>query len=259
MGVIQKTFAATALLAATTGAWAVTATASVSNIQFQVFDLTPLDGIAPSFSILSTWGNAFAYTENGLSNQQSILPASALINAPGLALAGSSTGLALDPSSFSVTSSLSDTALSTYGSAGAYGTANFKVSVGAGTLLLVTADSSVAADNAGSVSGTWMVASSSLQFNEYMDGSSFYSYNSRNAYTGFSGYSNATPSSSGLISLSFTNATGESVDVTLYAHAQSSLETPLATPVPEPTTAAMLLSGLGVAFGVAFRRRERRA
>ena len=259
MGVIQKTFAAGALLAAATGAWAVTVTASVSNIQFQVFDLTPLDGIAPSFSILGTSGNAYAQTGNGLFNKQLILPASAQINAPGLALASSSAGIGLDPSSFSLASSLSDTALSTYGNAFAVGSADFTVSVGAGTLLLVTADASVAADNAGSVSGTWMYGTTSLQFNENVNGSSVYSYNSRNVYTGFSGYENATPSSSGLLSLSFANATAESKNLTVYAHVQSSLETPLATPVPEPTTSAMLLSGLGVAFGVAFRRRERRA
>ena len=258
MGVIQKTFAATALLAATTGAWAVTATASLSNIKFQVFDLNPLDGIAPSFTILSGTVYTVAYSEKGLSDYQWVLPASSQVNAPGLALASSAAGNALDPSSFTLTSSLSDTALSTYGDSSVYSQAYFTLSLGAGTLLLVTADADVAANGFGSVDQTWLSASAGLEFRLSDNGSAVYNYGGRSVFTGF-GYSNLAPSSSGQFSLSFINSTSESMDINLNANAQSYVTTPMATPVPEPTTSAMLLSGLGVAFGVAFRRRDRRA
>lgn len=257
MGVIQKTFAVGALLVATTGAWAVTATASLSNIQFQVFDLNPLDGIAPSFTILSGSRYSTAYTGSGLSDWNPVT-ASSSINAPGLALAASALGNEFDPSSLTLTSSLSDTALSTYGNSGAYGTASFNVLIGAGTLLLVTADASVAANGVGSLEQTSVSASTLLEFSESIDGTSAYSNSGRQAYTGFS-YFIKMPSSTGQISASFINNAGSSKEIYFQASAQTYVGTPLATPVPEPTTSAMLLSGLGVALGIAFRRRERRA
>jgi hypothetical protein len=257
MGAIHKALAVGAMLVAAGGASAVTATASLSNVQVLVFDLTPLDGIAPSFSILSGSNYASAYTQSGLNVWNYDSPAVAHLTATGLDLAGASNGSGVNLGSYSLTASASDTALSTYGYAYGYGSANFQVEVGAGTLVLITADASVAADASGAVNGTYVYGNTSIQFNNWTDGAGTSNYGYRQAYTGF-GYSNLSPSSAGLVSASFSNFGASTLTASLNLNAQSSVNTPMA-PVPEPSSAAMLLSGLGVAFGLAFRRRERRA
>lgn len=257
MGAIQKSFAVGALLAAASGAWAVTATASLSNIQFQVFDLTPLDGIAPSFTFLSEGSTyAGAYTQSGLNAWDGATPASVHLTATGLDLAAASSGTGT-LGSFSMTSSASDTALSSYGYASAYGNVYFQVEVGAGTLVLISANSSVAADATGAVSGTYVYGYSNIGFYSGAQNVSAGSYGYLQAYTGY-GYANSSPSTTGLISATFANFGANAAQLNLQASAQSYVSTPMA-PVPEPSSTAMLLSGLAVAFGLTYRRREHRA
>lgn len=257
MGAIHKALAVGAMLVAAGGASAVTASASLSNVQILVFDLTPLDGIAPSFNVLSGTNYAQAYTNSGLNVWDNASPAAAHLTATGLDLAATSNGTPVYLGSYSLSASASDTALSTYGSAYAYGSAYFQVEVGAGTLVLVTADASVAADAAGAVNGTSVYGTSQLNFNNWSDGISTSSSGYLQAYTGI-GYANQSPSSTGSISASFANFGASTATADLGIYAQAGVSTPMA-PVPEPSSAAMLLCGLGVAFGVAFRRRERRA
>ena len=256
MGVIQKTFAVGALLASASGAWAVTATASVSNLNFLVFDLTPLDGVAPSFTVLSGSNYANAYTESGLSVWDSASPAAVHLTATSLDLAGTSTGTGVGLGSYSLTASASDTALSTYGYAVGNSSASFQVEVGAGTLVLVSADASLTADATGAVSGTFVYGSSQIIFSNRGDNTGTSSAGYSQAYTGFK-FSNLSPSYAGPLSGTFANFGANTVTASLSVFATASINTPMA-PVPEPSSAAMLLSGLGVAFGVAYRRRERR-
>ncbi|MFO1225509.1 PEP-CTERM sorting domain-containing protein [Roseateles sp.] len=257
MGAIHKALAVGAMLVAAGGASAVTATASLNNVQVLVFDLTPLDGIAPSFSVLSSSNYASAYTQSGLNVWNSDSPAAVHLTATGLDLAGASNGSGVNLGSYSLTASASDTALSTYGYAYASISANFQIEVGAGTLVLITADSSVAADASGAVNGTYVYGTSQVQFYNWNDGISSNSNGYLQAYTGLN-YGNLSPSASGSVSASFANFGASTVTGNLGLYAQAGTSTPMA-PVPEPSSAAMLLSGLGVAFGLAFRRRERRA
>jgi hypothetical protein len=256
--VIQKTFAAGALLVAASGASALTATTALNNIQILVFDLTPLDGIAPSFNVLSGGSSyANAYTESGLDAWANTSPAAVHLTATGLDLAATSTGTGVGLGSYSLAASASNPALSIYGYASAYSGVNFNVEVGAGTLVLVTADANLAANGAGALNGTYVISYSEIYFNNRSNGNATSSTGNVEAYAGY-GHSNLSPSYNGQVSASISNFGATTVSGTLSFYAQTRVESQMA-PVPEPSSSAMLLSGLGVAFGVACRRRERRA
>ena len=260
MGVIQKTFAVGALLAAAGGAWAATASASLSNIQIQLFDLTPGDGVAPSFKVLSGGNNyTNAYTRSGLDLSDDASPSAVHLIAAGLDLAATSNGTGVNLGSYSLTAAASDTALGIYGDAYTFGRAHFQVEVGAGTLVLVTVHSSVAADVRGAVNGTYAQGSSQVDFFNYnrSDGTTTQNHGALQAEAGV-GYLNLSPSYTDLVSASFANFGANSVTQLLGIYVNAGVTSPM-VPVPEPSSAAMLLSGLGVAFGLAFRRRERRA
>jgi len=252
----SKTAAAlSALLLLGGNAAAAELTATVSNLQIQLFDLTPMDGVAPSYTLVgSQQGWATTYTASGLADEQFGLMTQAALSGAGLSTLASVAGTAGSPGSFSLTAHLDSALPSPYGDAGALAQLSFSILVAPGTLVLLSADTSVAIDGADAVADTDLVSQANLRFLQVADGVTVGSVGTRQAFATF-GSGNLTPSSAGILSASFANFSSDAIRLQTRVTVSTGLSTPLA-PVPEPSMLALLAAGGAVVFGVSRRRNK---
>ncbi len=250
----KKAAALSALLLIAGHAAAAGLTATVSNLQIQVFDLTPDDGIAASFTLVgSQIGSATTYTASGLLDSQGGLTAQASLSGTGLSALASVSGVAGSPTSFSLMASLNSALPSPYGDAGAQALAGFSVLVSPGTLILMSANTHVAVNGSDIVDNTDLMSQASLRFLQPGDGVTVGSTGTRQAFASF-GAGTLTPSSSGLLSASFANYSAEATQLLARLSVSTGLATPIAA-VPEPSSLALL--GLSLAGLAATSRRKK--
>jgi hypothetical protein len=225
-----------------------TASASVGNLNIQLIDLAPGDGIAPSLSFTgatTAFANAIIYADTTFTDvaQQDIelgddnIPASAS-NASGTANAFAST--------LSVTAATN--MLSNSGWTLAQGTMDFILTPNTRAIFTVTASVSALPDF--TEGGLGSAFASALLYGEIVNSTS-------NGVTNFS--SNVISSLFGEQRTLSAVIDSQGVETTGWVGIQAMAESmSLASPVPEPATVGMLAAGLGILSGAA-RRRKRKA
>ncbi len=243
-------------------AWgAVSATASLSNFAWQLFDLDPTDGITPAITFAGE--SSVSTSSLGSSSDYRWAPgffaSTAASSTSGLSSAGASTGA----SGGSATISLRSPTAGTWVYASADGSpVNASFTITPWTAVLFTADASGTAKTTIGFDGVDReYANASVSMTAYLSpGIDSQEYHSayRSAYASDSwdgsGYTGQTVSFAGLLRLGFGNFSGEAVNGLVYASASASGGTSL--PVPEPHTYALMLAGLAT-VGLWVRRRRR--
>ncbi len=234
-----------------------TASATLGNLQLWVFDLTPLDGVTPTFTITSGLGdstNTYSYLETGeWDSSYSGLNLSSSV-ASVLASASSSLVGGMNLSDFLMTSTASSSGSLVANSGDAYASAglSFSVQFSTNALLVITGDATVSASATALLPGVSANGSSYVQLANWQDQSSIYSYGFANAYVS-EGAATSNINLSNTISASLVNSTGG--DLTVWVNGYSSAYAS-AAPIPEPSSYAMLLAGL-LGVGAVARRRHR--
>lgn len=242
--------AAAGLLAVAPQAQAtVSATASLTNFQYQLFDLDPSDGIAASVSFAGSASAFASATDSAVAgsngNSQSAsgaigagLSVSALqgiSTAQAQTFAGNPTTAGAAPGSFA-SASTSGIGNSAYGSSSPLNSSGFTLSPR--TLLVFSASvSSISVTS--SVLGESAYASVTVGLYDSGGPSSQQSLGQAYAGIGSDGYTYSNVP--GSVSASFTNLSGLPVTGTAYVQAYASVST---TAVPEPRTYALMLAGL---------------
>lgn len=228
-----------------------TASASLSNLHFLIFDLTPADGITPTFTITSPLVNgtyANSWLETGQTDYQSSALSLSSSVASALASAGATLvgGAALGDFVFTSTSSSSGSVVANQSDAGAYSYLNFNVQFSTNALLVLVGDA-VASASGAQAAGASASASSFVQLADSAGNTYGYGNVSAYAYT-----SVPSDSAAGTASASMLNTSGSDLSVWAYGEAYSNVT---AAPIPEPGSYPMLLAGL-LAVGAVVRRRS---
>lgn len=237
----------------------------LSNVSFTLIDLNPLDGIAPSFSFLSSAGNTLlnvSATEDGLGTDSSsrqrvgtfsfsrdfltdLVAASAAggINGYNLSVSGAATAAGTSYSANAATgagATLPATSLP------------LNISLSANSLLLVQADASLFASTTYGDSASAQ-ANLSLSYSYGSGASAVSVQDNKSLSLQFSGANAGTESLHDFLSSVFLNTSGQTQKASFGLSA--SVAGQAVTPVPEPETYALVLAGVGVAGLLARRRR----
>lgn len=270
---------ASALLLPAAQAATATASASFSQLTVYVFDLNPLDNVAPSFSIVNGPSTSTYATLNGGASDSDCCTAShsssasdatrsmfasvtstAPLFAPGALVAPDAVMAAARAYGAQVSltsSSVIDASFlaqgsSTQNSGWSNAQTWMQVEIGAGTLVLLSAAANASATvSSSAVSGLSASGYAQIGFSQSMNGAYIGSYGYLQAYTG-SGSSELNPSVSATLNGSYANFGGDMVSLYSSAYASSGV----AAPVPEPETYALMMLGLGL-VGWTAKRRQR--
>lgn len=259
---LKKISMRTALVAllglAGSAAWATTAHGSASNLRYTLVDLTPDDGVAASLTWVANpdqrFGSAFAYVNN--------VPTYSA-NSDGTTDIAEEWHRGADTVTAGVKNSADFAAVSLAGStftSPSDGTANdlrliaysgeYYFNVGAGTAVTFHVDYDLSTDTV--ASGVIANASSAANLvvsGEYSPGQWGY-YANEYDYTGGSGYWDGHVQ--GTLQHTFVNAGSSGLLGEVWVSLNMTSDAPLLA-VPEPSTYAMLLAGLGL-VGLARRR-----
>jgi hypothetical protein len=256
----------------------VSSTASLTNLTIWVFDLNPLDGVDPSYTIvggprqlhlrlhrgrrlgfrlLRSLVQQLGERRIGLVHRQlqrwqrrrwprCRVPtpwssSAALAQASGAKLVS-----AMSLGSFLMSAQSASTGGNTYGQA----YTSLSIEISAGTLLVVSGDVSVASLASAGSSNEWTYGYGQIGFSSYNDGSQVGSYGYLQTYTG-SNYSNLAPSAQQTIAGSVGNFGADVMALNMQAYAYTNAQ----APIPEPGTYALMALGLGL-VGWAKRRQR---
>lgn len=254
----------------------VSSTASMTGLTLWVFDLTPGDGIDPGYTLIdgpnsstsaSISGGASDYdccsasfgssvddgsASSSASFSDGTSPLAALKRASVMSAvmaqaSGAKLVSALNLGSFMMSAQSASSGGDTYGNA----QTGLSLELSPGTLLVVSADVSVASlASAGSVD-EWTYGYGQVAFSNYGDGTYAGSYGYLETYTG-SGYSNLAPSAQQTIVGSVGNFGANAMLLNMSAYAATSARV---AAIPEPGTYALMALGLGL-VGLAKRRQR---
>jgi hypothetical protein len=255
----------------------VSSTASLTNLTIWVFDLNPLDGVDPSYTIVGgPDSSTYAYIQGGawdsdcceasfsssvndgsasstgsfsdgssavaaLSRANPVVFGAAQAQASGAKLVS-----AMSLGSFLMSAQSASTGGNTYGQA----YTSLSIEISAGTLLVVSGDVSVASLASAGSSNEWTYGYGQIGFSSYGDGSHVGSYGYLQTYTG-SNYSNLAPSAQQTIAGSVGNFGADVMALNMQAYAYTNAQ----APIPEPGTYALMALGLGL-VGWAKRRQR---
>lgn len=262
-----------------------TASASLTNIQIELVDLTPEDGNTP-FIIYEGWGWGAVQADAGSTTQGSIgmdLKPGGFFGLPIEPSQAQMSGNGYQVSAYRGDAELHASAALTGGSLNTNAYAWFashysstwdpETEVGTRTgLFLLSPDTELrfSADYAISTSlsfadqanGVWAWADVALlgSLGETVvpnDGSAPYSQEARLVGSTWNGQVWGVGEQTGTLSLTLVNNTQDFQPLWIEARASANLTTPAITAVPEPGQFAMLLAGLGLVASVAIRRRGR--
>lgn len=256
------------------------ATVSLTNLTFTLIDLAPADGVAPSLQFLdpvgtpNTWDASLfvaAATPDAVifdSHQSPVLPSGVQsILAPNqinLADDASQSAIVMTASSLLLTASMTmdattaSTGLNRYAEAYIGPTANdwgnvLRYRLGANTAVRVQGQYQLTAQTQTDESIAYASASASLTLNATSSAaeSSF----SQNVYTSMLGFP---ATQSGSIDFYLGNRGSEIEDNFIYVNAFVNANlSGVTTDVPEPTSVALMLAGLGVACAAARQRQQK--
>lgn len=257
----------------------VSSTASLTNLTIWVFDLNPLDGVDPSYTIVGgPDSSTYAYIVDGawdsdccaasfsssvndgsasstgsFSDGSSPLAALSRANANATVMSaalaqasGAKLVSAMNLGSFMLSAQSASTGGNTYGQA----YTSLSIEISAGTLLVVSGDVSVASLASAGSSNEWTYGYGQIGFSSYNDGSQVGSYGYLQTYTG-SNYSNLAPSAQQTIAGSVGNFGADVMALNMQAYAYTNAQ----APIPEPGTYALMALGLGL-VGWAKRRQR---
>jgi hypothetical protein len=255
----------------------VSSTASLTNLTIWVFDLNPLDGLDPSYTIVGgPDSSTYAYIVDGawdsdccaasfsssvndgsasstgsfsdgsaplaaLSRANATVMSAALAQASGAKLVS-----AMSLGNFLMSAQSASTGGRTYGDA----QTNLTIEISAGTLLVVSGDVSVASLASAGSSDEWTYGYGQIGFSSYSDGTQVGSYGYLQTNTG-SDYSNLSPSAQQTIAGSVGNFGADTMSLYMSAYAYTGAQ----APIPEPGTYALMALGLGL-VGWAKRRQR---
>lgn len=268
--------AATASFAlASTGARAdVTAYTSVTHLTVTLTDLDTTDGIMPSLVFTGFSGNTLVAAESSTNpdsfQEQAVtltsLPGPATVHASGpFNQADGAIGGNVSAGTGSIVLSSSGTGFPQFSTAGAdfsvgTGTATANFTLSAQTSLTISADYEVYADT-GLNADMFALSESGVFFT--LSGAGGDGLSAQTSSYGDYSVAGAHPlreNNTGSFAITFSNPTGNDAAGSLQVFVRADVDTGIGTNppnVPEPTTGALLLAGLG-AVGLVRRRRPRR-
>lgn len=292
-----RTLTAAAALACAIGpAFAASsASASLSNITFTLYDLNPADGVNPLLTFNGGVGTYGSYVSAGASESDTIsggdsatqtktgaqftTSRTASVSTDSSSATASVVGSGQSSISGTTPTSVFLTSVSASGQAtppAGAGSADFSATamspqswstnftLSNNTLLLVTMSASTSAGITIGYDGVngiteWANASASVS----LTGAGASGTGSQNAYDntsssvyGYWNYGPASASDSRLMAVSFSNVSGADLGGTFSLNAGVSGFSQSAVPVPEPETYAMMLAGLGALGFISRRRRQ---
>ncbi|MEC5162391.1 MULTISPECIES: PEP-CTERM sorting domain-containing protein [unclassified Janthinobacterium] len=231
------------------------ATVSIGNVSYQLIDMNPTDGIAPSLTFYGQGFNADSSTSRGSVNRDSYYDYSRTHGATGVDSIGGSAATLATPTTFSASSSVASNAYSSHFTSNARGGRDFALS--ADTQVIFFATTSLSASNSGTTDSAW--ARSGFSASLYTSGlpthnSSFLvevtARDAQDIHTQMVGVlQSARRVQYGTLTMTVETESEWRVAVPVSL-------APSISAVPEPGTYAMLLAGLGL---VGFAARRKRA